>query len=174
MRGIFASLDEVRDVSEPWRHAYHTERSHESLGRVPPLTFLPRPTTARDRPPPPGWRRRRPPVAGRPCCSRSSKSTRTPVRRRPDSLLSTRPSTSRGAREVDDRAVDSSSSQPVAIEIPIPSPEIVLYDSARAHSPQCVVASPVTRFRSPAVESTALTGGLGKDCRRPSRNGPCT
>ena len=43
---VFASLDEVRDVSEQWRHAYNTERSHESLGRVPPLTFLPRPTTA--------------------------------------------------------------------------------------------------------------------------------
>ena len=43
---VFASLDEVRDVSEQRRHAYNTERSHESLGRVPPLTFLPRPTTA--------------------------------------------------------------------------------------------------------------------------------
>jgi putative transposase len=42
----FASLDEVRDISEQWRHAYNTERSHESLGRMPPLTFLPRPTTA--------------------------------------------------------------------------------------------------------------------------------
>jgi putative transposase len=43
---VVASLDEVRDVSEQWRHAYNTERSHESLGRVPPLTILPRPTTA--------------------------------------------------------------------------------------------------------------------------------
>lgn len=31
---VFASLDEVRDVSEPLCHAYNTERSHESLGRV--------------------------------------------------------------------------------------------------------------------------------------------
>jgi hypothetical protein len=51
---------------------------------------------------------------------------RTPVRRRPDSLLSTRPPTPRdhagpfGAREVDDRAVDSTSSRPTPIEIPIP------------------------------------------------------
>ncbi len=43
----FASLDEVRDVSEQWRHAYNTEQSHESLGRVPPLP------SSRDQPPPP-------------------------------------------------------------------------------------------------------------------------
>lgn len=42
---VFASLDEVRVVSEQWRQAYNTERAHETLGRVPPLTFLPRPTT---------------------------------------------------------------------------------------------------------------------------------
>lgn len=45
---VFTSLDEVREVSEQWRQAYNTERSHESLGRVPPLTFLPRPTTTPD------------------------------------------------------------------------------------------------------------------------------
>ena len=45
---VFTSLDEVRDVSEEWRTAYNTERSHESLGRVPPLTFLPRPITPLD------------------------------------------------------------------------------------------------------------------------------
>ena len=65
------------------------------------------------------------------------------------------------AREVDHRAVDSSRRQPIAIDIPIPPPEIVLYDSARTHIPRCVVASPATRFRSPAVDSTALTGGTG-------------
>lgn len=65
------------------------------------------------------------------------------------------------AREVDHREVDSSRRQPIAIDIPIPPPEIVLYDSARAHIPRCVVASPVTRFRSPAVDNTALTDGTG-------------
>ena len=45
---VFASLDEVREVSEQWRHTYNTERSHESLGRVPPLTFLPRLTPTPD------------------------------------------------------------------------------------------------------------------------------
>jgi putative transposase len=43
--GVFASLDEVGHVSEQWRHAYNTERPHESLGRVPPLSFLLSPTT---------------------------------------------------------------------------------------------------------------------------------
>ncbi len=43
---LFASLDEVRAVREQWRHAYNTDGSHESLGRVHPLTFLPRPTSA--------------------------------------------------------------------------------------------------------------------------------
>jgi len=65
------------------------------------------------------------------------------------------------AREVDHREVDSSHRQPIAIDIPIPSPEIVLDDSARTHIPRCVVASPSTRFRSPAVDSTVLTGGTG-------------
>ena len=44
---IFASLDEVRDVREQWRHASNTERSHESLGRVPHSP------SSRDQPPPP-------------------------------------------------------------------------------------------------------------------------
>ena len=43
---VFTTLAKVRVVSEEWRHCYHTERSHESLGNVPPLTFLPRPTNA--------------------------------------------------------------------------------------------------------------------------------
>lgn len=41
---VFTTLAEVRAVSDEWRHGYNTERSHESLGNVPPLTFLPRPT----------------------------------------------------------------------------------------------------------------------------------
>jgi putative transposase len=43
---VFTTLAEVRAVSEEWRNGYNTERSHESLGNVPPLTFLPRPTNA--------------------------------------------------------------------------------------------------------------------------------
>ncbi len=43
---VFASLDEVRVVSEDWRQSYNTERGHDSLGDLPPLVFLPRPTTA--------------------------------------------------------------------------------------------------------------------------------
>ena len=41
---VFTSLADVRDLSEAWRHRYNTERAHDALGRVPPLTFLPRPT----------------------------------------------------------------------------------------------------------------------------------
>jgi putative transposase len=44
---VFGSLDAVRDVREQWHHAYHTERSHESLGRVPHSP------SSRDQPPPP-------------------------------------------------------------------------------------------------------------------------
>jgi putative transposase len=43
---VFTSLAEVRAVSEEWRLSYNTERAHDSLGSVPPLTFLPRPTSA--------------------------------------------------------------------------------------------------------------------------------
>ncbi|MDX2192268.1 MAG: integrase core domain-containing protein, partial [Gemmatimonadales bacterium] len=30
--------------TETWLTTYNTERPHDSLGGVPPLTFLPRPT----------------------------------------------------------------------------------------------------------------------------------
>jgi putative transposase len=42
---MFTSLTEVRDLSESRRTNCNTERSHDSLGRVPPLTFLPRATS---------------------------------------------------------------------------------------------------------------------------------
>jgi putative transposase len=42
---VFTTLDEVRDLSEAWRRRYDTERTHESLGNVPPLTYLPRATS---------------------------------------------------------------------------------------------------------------------------------
>ena len=42
---VFESLTEVRALTERWLVTYNQERPHESLGRVPPLTFLPRPNT---------------------------------------------------------------------------------------------------------------------------------
>ena len=42
---VFTTLDEVRDLSEAWRRRYNTERTHDSLGNVPPLTSLPRATS---------------------------------------------------------------------------------------------------------------------------------
>jgi putative transposase len=41
---VFASLAQVRAETETWLTTYNTERPHDSLGGVPPLTFLPRPT----------------------------------------------------------------------------------------------------------------------------------
>src|SRR5262245_27012294 len=43
---LFDSLDQMRQITETWLESYNTERPHESLGQVPPLTFLPRPDTA--------------------------------------------------------------------------------------------------------------------------------
>jgi putative transposase len=42
---LFTTLDEVREHSEDWRRRYNTERTHDSLGDVPPLTYLPRSTS---------------------------------------------------------------------------------------------------------------------------------
>jgi putative transposase len=39
---VFDSLDQVREITESWLPEYNEERPHDSLGRVPPLTFLPR------------------------------------------------------------------------------------------------------------------------------------
>ena len=36
----------LRALTTTWLQIYNEERPHDSLGRVPPLTFLPRPTTA--------------------------------------------------------------------------------------------------------------------------------
>lgn len=47
-RWVFTSLDEVRQVTEAWLEEYNTERPHDSLGSVPPRTFLPRPMAARE------------------------------------------------------------------------------------------------------------------------------
>lgn len=43
---LFDSLGQVRRITESWLYEYNQERPHESLGRVPPLTFMPRQNTA--------------------------------------------------------------------------------------------------------------------------------
>ena len=45
---VFESLEEVRIATAEWLREYNTERDHDSLGKVPPLTFLPRPTSLRE------------------------------------------------------------------------------------------------------------------------------
>lgn len=42
---LFESLAEVRALTARWLVTYNHERPHDSLGRVPPLMFLPRPTS---------------------------------------------------------------------------------------------------------------------------------
>jgi putative transposase len=44
---VFESIAEVRAVTEEWLEDYNRERPHDSLGRVPPLTSLPRHEPAR-------------------------------------------------------------------------------------------------------------------------------
>ena len=39
---LFESLAEVRALTKSWLVTYNQERPHDNLGRVPPLTFLPR------------------------------------------------------------------------------------------------------------------------------------
>ena len=46
----FESITQVRDRTDTWLESYNSERPHDSLGRVPPLTFLPRPTSAEQSP----------------------------------------------------------------------------------------------------------------------------
>jgi transposase InsO family protein len=43
---LFESIAELQTLTRQWLRVYNQERPHDSLGRVPPLTFLPRPTTA--------------------------------------------------------------------------------------------------------------------------------
>jgi putative transposase len=40
---VFESIEQVRLLTDDWLRTYNEERPHDSLGRVPPLTFLPRP-----------------------------------------------------------------------------------------------------------------------------------
>jgi putative transposase len=39
---VFDSVEQVREVTESWLREYNEERPHDSLGHVPPLTFMPR------------------------------------------------------------------------------------------------------------------------------------
>ena len=43
---LFESLTELRALTNAWLRIYNSERPHDSLGRVPPLTFLPRHSAA--------------------------------------------------------------------------------------------------------------------------------
>ena len=43
---LFESITELRALTTQWLEIYNRERPHHSLGRVPPLTFLPRPSSA--------------------------------------------------------------------------------------------------------------------------------
>src|SRR5690348_13157812 len=43
---LFESIAELRAATDAWLRVYNGERPHDSLGRVPPLTFLPRPSSA--------------------------------------------------------------------------------------------------------------------------------
>ena len=39
---VFDSIEQIREITEAWLREYNEERPHDSLGRVPPLTFMPR------------------------------------------------------------------------------------------------------------------------------------
>jgi putative transposase len=43
---LFESIAQLRALTDAWLRVYNHERPHDSLGRVPPLTFLPRPSSA--------------------------------------------------------------------------------------------------------------------------------
>ena len=45
---LVESLAELRALTTTWLRIYNEQRPHDSLGRVPPLTFLSRPTTDRE------------------------------------------------------------------------------------------------------------------------------
>jgi putative transposase len=47
---LFESIAELRALTDAWLQIYNGERPHDSLGRVPPRTFLPRPSSAEKSP----------------------------------------------------------------------------------------------------------------------------
>jgi putative transposase len=42
---VFDSTTELQALTDSWLRIYNRERPHDSLGRRPPLTFLPRPSS---------------------------------------------------------------------------------------------------------------------------------
>ena len=47
---LFESIAELRALTDAWLRIYNAERPHDRLGRVPPLTFLPRLSSAEKSP----------------------------------------------------------------------------------------------------------------------------
>lgn len=47
---LFESLEALQALTDTWLRIYNEERPHDSLGRVPPLTCLPRPQPAVESP----------------------------------------------------------------------------------------------------------------------------
>ena len=45
---VFDAIEQVREITETWLHEYNEERPHDSLGRVPPLMFMPRRAALRE------------------------------------------------------------------------------------------------------------------------------
>jgi len=45
---VFETVEQVREITKTWIHEFNEERPHNSLGRVPPLTFMRRPLTVRE------------------------------------------------------------------------------------------------------------------------------
>jgi transposase InsO family protein len=43
---LFDSPADLQALTDAWLRTYNHERPHDSLGRRPPLTFLPRPSSA--------------------------------------------------------------------------------------------------------------------------------
>ncbi len=44
---VFASINEVQQLTDEWLRSYNEERPHRALGRRPPTYFLPRPSNPR-------------------------------------------------------------------------------------------------------------------------------
>ena len=47
---LVESVAELRALTDAWLQIYNCVRPHDSLGRVPPLTFLPRPSSGEQSP----------------------------------------------------------------------------------------------------------------------------
>jgi putative transposase len=49
---LFNSIEQVQETTDHWLPEYNEQRPHDSLGGLPPLTYLPRETPARECPSP--------------------------------------------------------------------------------------------------------------------------